>query len=70
MDEVYTCCCGGQKWIIRNGAITCSKCNRWYYLLGLQETPKSFNETRRKHKHSQNPSPEAGVIAKKPKEKK
>lgn len=51
MDEIYTCICGGQTWIIGDGVITCDKCGKDYdlkYVGGsipyVLDKPKDFNE--------------------------
>ncbi len=52
MDEVYTCTCGDQYFIIREGPkICCKKCGKDYELMWLDdefESPKDFNERIRK----------------------
>ena len=50
MDETYTCVCGGQKFTIQDGTITCSNCGMIYQLQWLDkdfnpefESPGNFN---------------------------
>ena len=48
MDEVYTCICGGQNFVIMNRArIYCRKCGKEYGLMWLDdemESPEDFNK--------------------------
>lgn len=56
MDEVYTCICGNQKWIIAEQSIRCSKCHTVYggrdlflqCISGIDDcrmlSPKEFNK--------------------------
>ena len=45
MDEVYTCKCGCQKWIIHDRFIECGSCSEKYYLRTVILTgPSEFNE--------------------------
>ena len=54
MNEVYTCTCGGQTFIIEGGTITCTKCGLTYTLMwdvgidGQMESPEEFNARIRK----------------------
>lgn len=54
MDEIYTCTCGSQTWIIGEGKITCDSCGKDYELMWMEgercelETPSEFNERIRK----------------------
>ncbi len=42
MDNVYTCICGNQTWIIMEGAVRCTVCHNDY---NVQLSPvKEFNE--------------------------
>jgi len=48
MDEIYTCTCRSQTWIIMDSKICCNDCGKEYGLIvfsgrGL-ESPKDFNE--------------------------
>jgi uncharacterized Zn finger protein (UPF0148 family) len=40
MKEVYTCTCGGQKFTIADGIITCPNCGMEYILQFLDENFK------------------------------
>ena len=63
MDKIYTCTCGGQKFAIGEGIITCGNCEKIYYLQAgdtsnpwILEWPKDFNERIRQEEH-------AGLVA-------
>jgi hypothetical protein len=55
MDEVYTCICGNQKWVIKVDFIECTKCEREYghqpdgFLLDRNYHPGLFNEAREQY---------------------
>ena len=54
MHEVYTCMCGGQRWIILGVTIECDKCGKEYGLMWLDdeiENPKDFNERIKQEEH-------------------
>lgn len=51
MDEIYTCPCDGQVWLIFEGKVCCNKCGKTYeleYVGGsipyILLKPKDFNE--------------------------
>lgn len=51
MNEIYTCPCGGQTWLIFKGKVCCNKCGKTYGLEKVGgsipytfENPKDFNE--------------------------
>jgi len=55
MDEVYTCDCGCQKWIIHDEFIECGKCSEKYYIRTVILTgAREFNAFRKKRKNNQN----------------
>jgi hypothetical protein len=43
MDNVYTCSCGNQTWVILDNAVRCAVCNEQF---AVQLTPvRDFNRT-------------------------
>lgn len=42
MDEVYTCLCGNQAWVIHDHFIVCTKCNHIHKIVPAVR-PKVFN---------------------------
>ena len=48
MNEIYTCICDEQVWIISDGSIACDSCGKEYSLIVLPnrglESPTEFNE--------------------------
>jgi len=43
MEEVYTCQCGGQAWVIGESKVTCAKCGTIYEVACILP-PEYFNK--------------------------
>jgi hypothetical protein len=44
MEEVYTCSCENQTWIIHNTYIECDNCRKLYVPDGIWEAAELFNK--------------------------
>ena len=46
MDEVYTCRCGGQDWVIADSFVKCVFCKKKVFMIAMPN-PGRFNEAQR-----------------------